>query len=974
MRSRILQDAGHYNGGSRRGADGGLLLFADAEHVPEGYLEIRGARVHNLKNIDLHLPHDQLVVVTGVSGSGKSSLVFDIIFAEGRRRYVESLSSYARQFLERMERPDVDEVRGIGPTVAIRQKNSTRNPRSTVATVTEIQDYLRLLFARVGQSYCVDCGTRVSSDGVDAVAEKMLAQEQGSRWYALFPLRAADIDFDTYCYEERYSHYPSQMQARLAQLRDRGFNRLLQDGRIFEFSTPESLLDIDFDSQCEVLVDRIAITPDSRERIAEAVEVGYAESGEIVFQSAADEETFHRFSAGFECSECAREYKRPEPEMFSFNTHLGACPKCAGFGSVLKYSNELIVSSPYLSLQAGAIRPWQRKFSGYKREMLAAAARQGIPTDIPYRDLEPEHRKIIEEGCEGFGGIRGFIEDLESEKWKPHIAALLSQWRRSVQCPECEGSRLRREVLYIRVGGEPIHRVLGLSLAGAREFFDGLEFEGSDADVASDLLTEIKNRIRFLNDVGLEYLTLDRAAASLSGGEAQRIQLASALGSRLVGVSYVLDEPSIGLHNRDTQRLIGVLKELRDLGNTVFVVEHDREMIEAADHLVDLGPAAGDRGGEVVFSGRIDQLNGNSPSLTARYLSGQAKVEIPARRAGSRSGRNLRFLGASKHNLKSIDVEIPVGVLTVITGVSGSGKSTLVHGIICEGMRYAIGQAPKRSPLRPPGIECEWVEGYDCFRDVMLVNQALADQTSRSVPATYVGVFDHIRKLFAATKRAIERGMSAADFSFNVQGGRCATCSGTGRQTVDMQFLADVDLPCEDCEGKRYQAETLDIQFQGKSICDVLEMTVDEAILFFSASPQIVRRLAVLAEVGLGYIRLGQPTTQLSGGEAQRMKVALRIAEKNVEDTLFLFDEPTTGLHFDDIRKLLRAFDRLIESGSTALVIEHNLDVIKCADWVIDLGPEGGAKGGRIVAQGTPEDIAKCSESHTGRYLRQALQ
>ena len=942
--------------------------------MPEEYLEIRGARVHNLKNISLRLPHDRLVVVTGVSGSGKSSLVFDIIFAEGRRRYVQSLSSYARQFLERMDRPDVDEVLGIGPTVAIRQKNTTRNPRSTVATVTEIQDFLRLLFARVGRSYCVDCGTQVASDGVDTVTTEMLAQPLGSRWYALFPVREDDLDWETYYDEPRYRKLGSRRKARLAQLRDRGFGRLWQSGRTFEFSTPESLLDIDFERPFFALVDRLAIADGSRERIADAVELAYSESGEIAFQSASDENVLLRFSSGFECRNCARPYPVPEPRMFSPNTYFGACPECKGMGITQTYSNDLIVRRQDLSLAGGAVNAWEKKYSAYKRRMLKAAAKQGIPVDVPYRDLKPEHRKIIEKGCKGFGGIRGFIRQLENKKWKPHIAALLSTWKKTVQCPECSGVRLRREVQNIRVGGEGIHQVLSRSLSSAWAFFDGLELDRSEEAVASDLLTQIKNRLRFLNDVGLEYLTLGRPAPTLSGGEAQRIQLASALGSRLAGVCYVLDEPSIGLHCRDTQRLIGVLKELRDLGNSVFVVEHDREMMQAADHLVDLGPGAGEHGGEVVFSGGADQLNGKLDSLTARFLSGEAKIEVPCRRKNDRSVPKVKFHGASKHNLKSIDVAIPVGILTVMTGVSGSGKSTLVHEIIYKALhrRGKIG-GRRRPRLKLAGIDCTRITGHDRFRDVMLVDQSMTDQTSRSVPATYIGAFNAIRTLFHKTKRAAERRMTAGDFSFNIDGGRCDTCKGRGRRTVDMQFLADVELPCEDCDGKRYRAETLEVLYQGKSIWDVLEMTVDEAIGFFSATSSIVQRLSVLSEIGLGYIRLGQPATQLSGGEAQRMKLALRIADKKVNDTLFLFDEPTTGLHFDDIRKLLQTFDKLIEGGSTAVVIEHNLEVIKCADWVIDLGPEGGDAGGRIVAQGTPEEIAQCDGSHTGRYLREVL-
>lgn len=941
--------------------------------MPEEFLEIRGARVHNLKNIDLCLPHNQLVVVTGVSGSGKSSLVFDIIFAEGRRRYVESLSSYARQFLERMDRPDVDEVLGIAPTVAIRQKNTTRNPRSTVATVTEISDFLRLLYARAGRTHCVECGDLVISDGVDIVAGEVLAQEKGSRWCVLFPARKEDIDEETYYYDDRYSEYSSRLRARLAQLRDRGYRRLFQNGTVFEFSTPESLLDIDFGSVVYVLVDRIAIARDIRERVAEAVEIAYGECGEVLFQQAEPPGGILRYSNRFECRKCSRRYRRPEPQMFSFNTPHGACPRCSGYGEVSDYSMDLIVGRPDLSLSEGAVTVWQRKYSAYKRRMLKVARGDGVPVDIPYRDLSPEDRKLIEEGRKGYGGIRGFIATVEGERWKPHIAALLSQWRKQVKCPECHGARLAQEILHIRLGGESIDRVLGRSLASALEFFENLDLEGGEAKVAASLLIEIKNRLRFLNDVGLEYLTLDRRAATLSGGEAQRIQLASSLGSRLVGVCYVLDEPSIGLHSRDTTRLIGVLNELRDLGNTIFVVEHDREMMRASDHLVDLGPGAGEHGGEVVFSGSFDRIQGNNGSLTGQYLGGHTEISIPRKRRNARTANKLAFKGASKHNLKSIDFEIPIGLMTVVTGVSGSGKSTLMHEIVHTGVRSATGTMANTIPGRFPGVPRSEMDGCEHLRDVILIDQALTDRTSRSVPATYVGVFDEIRLLFAGTKRAQQRGMRSSQFSFNVPGGRCPTCNGTGRQTVDMQFLADVDLTCEDCGGKRYHSETLDIAYQGKNIWEVLEMTVDEAIRFFSTSGKIVKRLSVLAEVGLGYIRLGQPATQLSGGEAQRMKLALHIGDANVSDTLFLFDEPTTGLHFDDIKKLLRAFERLLENGSTLLVIEHNLDVIKCADWVIDLGPEGGDQGGRLVAQGPPERIARCAESYTGRYLREVL-
>jgi excinuclease ABC subunit A len=941
--------------------------------VPEEYLEIRGARVHNLKNIDLRLPHNQLIVVTGVSGSGKSSLVFDIVFAEGRRRYVESLSSYARQFLERMDRPEVDEVLGVAPTVAIRQKNTTRNPRSTVATATEIHDFLRLLFARVGRTFCTDCGRRVTSDGVDTVADEVLELEAASRWYVLFPARPSDTDWRVLAHDDRYSDYDSPLKARLAQLRERGFNRLYQGGRVFEFSTPESLLDIDFEQPIYVLVDRIAIGPDIRERVVDSMEIAYGECGEVRFEQARHPGEHLRYSSKFECRKCGLEFRRPEPRMFSFNSFYGACSECEGYGRVAQYAMDLIVSRPDLSLRQGAVKPWQKKYAAYKRRMLKVALQDGVPVDVPYRHLSAEHRNLIEEGRKGYGGIRGFIRALEHKKWKPHIAALLSQWRRHILCPKCGGARLSQEVLHIRVGGESIDRVLSRSLSGALGFFENLELEGAEAEIAASLLIEIKNRLRFLNDVGLEYLTLDRLSSTLSGGEAQRIQLASSLGSRLVGVCYVLDEPSIGLHSRDTGKLIGILKELRDLGNTIFVVEHDHEMMRAADYLVDLGPAAGEHGGEVVFSGTYGDIQTQNGSLTGQYLSGQASIPVPEVRRKPRGDGMLRFKGASRHNLKNIDVDIPLGLLTVVTGVSGSGKSTLMHDIVHRSLRSAIHHKNYLHSELPRDVECEGVNGYKTLRDVILIDQALLERTSRSVPATYLKVFDEIRGLFAKTVQARRRGLRPAHFSFNIVGGRCDTCNGSGKQTIDMQFLADVDLPCEDCEGRRFRSETLDIAYRGKNIWEVLEMTVDEALRFFADSPRIVTRLSVLVAVGLGYIRLGQPATQLSGGEAQRLKLALHISDTQTKNTLFLFDEPTTGLHFDDIKKLLRTFDRLVEKGATLIVIEHNLDVIKCADWIIDLGPEGGDGGGHVVAKGTPEKVAVCAESHTARYLREAL-
>lgn len=939
--------------------------------MPEEYLEIRGARVHNLKNIDLRLPHNRLIVVTGVSGSGKTSLVFDIVYAEGRRRYVESLSSYARQFLERMERPDVDEVLGIAPTVAIRQKNTTRNPRSTVATTTEIYDFLRLLFARVGRTHCTQCGQRVMRDDVDSVARAVLALEQGSRWLVLFPARSADSEGESWFHLDPGLGPGQAAKARLGELRERGYNRLFQDGNIFHFSQPESLLDVDFGRELYVLVDRIAIGPDIRERIVDGVEIAYREGGEVRFAHAGELERQMRFSNRFECGACGIEYRPPEPRMFSFNTPLGACKECEGQGQVSAYSMDLIVSRPHLSLRNGAVAPWEGAYLSHKERMLKRAAAVGVPVDIPYRELSPEQRRFVEEGDAYFKGIRGFLAKLESKSWKPHIGAMLARWRQRTVCPQCHGTRFSQQVLHVRVGGASIADVLELSLARAWEFFNRLELDGAEAVIAGNLLVEIQNRLRFLTEVGLEYLTLNRLASTLSGGEAQRIQLASSLGARLAGVCYVLDEPSIGLHSRDTAKLIGILKELRDLGNTIFVVEHDREMMRAADHLVDLGPAAGEQGGEVVFSGPFGQIQTWNGSLTGRYLSGEAEIPVPKARRTRNPTQVLRFKGATKHNLRSLSFEIPLGLLVAVTGVSGSGKSTLMHGIVHRCLRDAIRSGHQLLCL--DDLPCDSVDGHGALRDLILVDQASVGRTARSVPATYIGVFDEVRTLFAATKEATLRHYGPSRFSFNLPGGRCETCGGTGKQTVDMQFLADVDLPCEDCGGKRYSPETLEITYRGKTIVEVLEMTIAQALRLFADSPRIVRRLATLAEVGLGYLRLGQPGSQLSGGEAQRMKLALHIAEAQMKDTLFLFDEPTTGLHFDDIHKLLRTFEKLIQNGASVLVIEHNLDVIKCADWILDLGPEGGDGGGQVLAVGPPEQVAKCPESQTARFLREVL-
>jgi len=940
--------------------------------VPQDRLEIRGARVHNLKGIDLSLPHDQFIVVTGVSGSGKSSLVFDLIYAEGRRRYVESLSSYARQYLERIEKPDVDEIAGISPTVAIRQKNTTRNPHSSVATATEIQDFLRVLFARAGRTYCYQCGKRVMSDGVDAATNAVLEQAPGSRWYVLFPVDAAEGE--ALLYDERYEQFVTPLKARLAQLRDRGFDRLFQGGQVYRFSTPEELIELDLGSAIHVLADRIAISAEMRERVADVVEVAYRECGEVIFASSESNEVSLRFSNAFRCSDCGIEYERPEPSMFNTGmTHLNGCERCHGRGTVKSFSMNMFIGRPDLTLQRGAITGLRGMARKHLSRMLKAAKRHGVPVNVPYEQLKPEHKRFIEEGGDDYPGIRGFVAELES-RGSHQDRNQLQLSSEAVTCPECHGSKLSRRIRNIRLGDMSIAAVLKLTIGEARDFFESLELEGAEAAIADNPLTEIRNRLRFLTDVGLEYLQLERKAQTLSGGEAQRIQLAGSLGSRLVGVCYVLDEPSIGLHPRDTGRLINTIKDLTNLGNTVFVVEHDRDMMEASDHLVDLGPAAGERGGEVVYSGTYEEIHGGNGSLTGRYLAGKDAIAVPSSRRPRQGAETIQFHGASAHNLQDIDVEIPIGLMTVITGVSGSGKSTLLHDVILHATHDAIARArPMWTWFSERELGCKSVAGHESVLQAVLVDQDTVDRSSRSVTVTYMHAFDAIRTLFAHTKQAVDRGIFASDFSFNTGDGRCPTCQGSGKQTVDMQFLADIDLACEDCDGKRFRPETLEIRYKGKNIWDVLQMTVREALELFADRPSITNRLEVLDEVGLGYLRLGQSSQEMSGGEAQRLKLALHIANNLIDRTLFLFDEPTTGLHFDDIKRLLKVFERLIHSGATLVIVEHNLDVIKCADWVIDLGPEGGENGGRVVACGRPETVASHPSSHTARYLREAL-
>jgi excinuclease ABC subunit A len=932
-----------------------------------GEIIVRGARLHNLKNLTLSIPHNQLTVITGVSGSGKSSLAFDTIYAEGQRRYVESLSAYARQFLERMEKPAVDEIEGIAPGIAIRQKNSTRNPRSTVATSTEVYDFMRLLWARAGRTFCPVCGRRVEKDTVDHVAGAMLAQPAGTRYYVLFPVK----------HEEGQA--PKE---KLTELRSRGFNRLWQKGKVFEFSSPESLLDIDWNQPVWILADRIAISADLHQRIVDSVETCYRESGEAVFEDAKTGERL-LFSERFICKYDNIEFREPEPILFSFNSPVGACPRCQGFGHTIDYSLDLVVPNRGLSLNAGAVEPWTKPKGKEWLDDLRVKAAGRIRFDVPFCDLTEEEQQLVLEGGKKIDGIRQFFNFLETKKYKLHVRVFLSRYRGYTRCPECQGSRLRKEALYVTVGAKTVAQAVRMNIAEAHDFFATLELTPEEQGIAGKILVEIQQRLKFLNDVGLEYLTLDRLSSTLSGGEAQRIQLATCLGSRLVGACYVLDEPSIGLHSRDTARLLRILAELRDLGNTIIVVEHDPDVMKAADHIIDLGPGAGEHGGKIIFEGNYAALMAErTGSLTSQYLRGEKHVARRKHRREPDKRKMLRLYGAWMHNLKGVDVSIPLGLLTVVTGVSGSGKSTLVHDVIFKSLQAKLHGSLVTEDAEASGEEsgdganaprmaCSRIEGADQISDLVMIDQTPIGRTPRSNPVTYIKAFDIIRGLFAATPTAEKRGYTAGHFSFNVPGGRCEVCQGDGTVTVEMQFLADVELTCEECKGTRFKTAILDIKYKGLNIHEVLDLTVREGISFFHDTARLVTKLKLLDEVGLGYLRLGQSATTLSGGEAQRVKLAAHLAQATNRGTLYICDEPTTGLHFDDITKLLLAFERLIDNGGSLLVIEHNLDVIRAADWIIDMGPEGGAGGGRVVGEGTPEDIASLRDSHTGHFLRQ---
>jgi excinuclease ABC subunit A len=918
-------------------------------------IRIRGARVHNLKNVNLDLPGNTLIVFTGVSGSGKSSLAFDTIYAEGQRRYVESLSSYARQFLERMDKPDVDEIRGISPAMAIEQKTNTRNPRSTVGTTTEVYDYLRLLYARIGKTYCRTCGRIVTRDSVrtvEAALEQRAAAAGGPlKLYVTFPLPV---------------HAKEPLGESIANVTKEGFFRLVIGKDVLDLSSgppPPGLPP----SGIAVLVDRLVYTPgEPNNRIADAVETAFASGGGLA--SVVDPATGEalRFNQNFACAQCHRVYEEPDPRLFSFNNPFGACPSCQGFGRAIGIDMDLVVPDRRKSIREAAIQPWSTpKFKDWLRRLVDARP-ASLRLNVPYAELTAEERSLLWEGDKTFDGLKDFFAMLEKKSYKIYYRVLLSRYRGYTTCPACGGARLRPEALDVRIGGKHIGQIVALTIGEVRGFLASLALSGEEAVIARRIMDELTRRIAYLDDVGIGYLTLDRLSSTLSGGESQRINLATSLGSSLVGAVYVLDEPSIGLHPRDNDRLIRILRALRDTGNTVIVVEHDAAMMRAADIVVDLGPRAGEHGGEIVFAGTVADLERDTHSLTGAYLSGRSRIPVPADRRAA-NGMAVAVTGARVHNLKDIDVVIPLNMLVCITGVSGSGKSTLVHDVLVDGLKKALGDGGT------PTGGYRSLEGTEHLSAVELVDQSPIGRTPRSNPVTYIQVFDQIRNLFAATQSARIHGYTPGMFSFNVPGGRCEECEGDGVVKVEMQFLADLFLPCDVCKGKRYKKEILDVRYRGKNIDDVLRCTVTEAIAFFgqeASGRKVVQKLKVLEDVGLGYIRLGQPATSLSGGEAQRIKLAAHLSiPAGDTHTLFVFDEPTTGLHFDDIARLLRCFNALIEAGNSVLIIEHNPDIIKCADYLVDLGPEAGAEGGRVVGTGTPEQIASNPLSHTGRFL-----
>ncbi|MDR3427218.1 excinuclease ABC subunit UvrA [Silvimonas sp.] len=934
-------------------------------------IRIRGARTHNLKNVSLDLPRGKLVVITGLSGSGKSSLAFDTLYAEGQRRYVESLSAYARQFLQLMEKPDVDLIEGLSPAISIEQKATSHNPRSTVGTVTEIHDYLRLLFARVGTPYCPDHDLPLESQTVSQMVDHVLSLPEDTRLMILAPVIIGRKGENLELFEE---------------LRAQGFVRVRVDGEVCELENVPKL-DKNKKHTIEVVIDRLKVRADLKQRVAESFETAlrHADGRAIAVEMESGKE--HWFSAKFACPVCSFSLPELEPRLFSFNNPMGACPKCDGLGQITFFDPKRVVAHPDLSLAAGAIKGWDRRNQFYFQMLSSLAAHYEFDLNTPWDDLPEETRKVVLYGS-GRDEIRfiylnergtkferahtfeGIIPNLERRYRETDSVAVreeLAKYQNNQSCPSCGGSRLRREARFVKVGTETLHQIAQMALRDSSKFFTELAFEGNKAQIAEKIVKEIRERLGFLVNVGLDYLSLERSADTLSGGEAQRIRLASQIGSGLTGVMYVLDEPSIGLHQRDNDRLIGTLMRLRDLDNTVIVVEHDEDAIRAADYLVDMGPGAGEHGGEIIAEGIPSEVMKNPNSITGQFLSGARRIALPETRRTPDPEKWFTLKGAHGNNLKYVDLALPVGLLVCVTGVSGSGKSTLINDTL-----YAIAARDLNGASTEPAPYQE-INGMDHFDKVINVDQSPIGRTPRSNPATYTGLFTPIRELFAGVPTSRERGYGPGRFSFNVKGGRCEACQGDGVIKVEMHFLPDVYVPCDVCHGKRYNRETQEVQYKGKNITEVLEMTVENALAFFQAVPTVARKLQTLMDVGLGYIRLGQSATTLSGGEAQRVKLALELSKRDTGRTLYILDEPTTGLHFHDIDLLLGVVRRLREHGNTVVVIEHNLDVIKTADWIVDLGPEGGAGGGEIIAVGTPEEVAKSEKSHTAKYLKRVL-
>jgi len=909
-------------------------------------ITIRGARTHNLKNIDVDLPHNHLVVITGVSGSGKSSLAFDTLYAEGQRRYVESLSAYARQFLDRMSRPDVDEIKGLAPAVAIEQKNPIRSSRSTVGTATEILDYLRLLYSRIGRTFCPSCGQPVRKDSVADVLSDLQALPVGTKVVLTFP----------FCESDR--------EAAAAFLRESGFLRLWKNGDIVALSDAAII-----PNEClNVVMDRLILKPEMQTRLADSVEQAF-HHGHGVMQTHVLGGDSRRYSQDFACSRCQQTFIEPQPRLFSFNNPFGACPICKGFGDIIHIDRQRVIPDPSRSLAADCIVPWSTPAHRELRDLLLQEApKRGIDIHAPYAELSDEQREWVWQGSDPYPGLDRFFEWLESKKYKISVRVFLSRYRGYVPCTACHGSRLRPEAEQVRIGGLSIAQSCRLDIRSARRFFADLPLSEQERAISGQIFDELINRLTTLDEIGLDYLTLDRRTFTLSGGEFQRINLATALGSQLVGALYILDEPTIGLHPRDTRNLLNILQKLRKIGNTVVVVEHDREIIENADYLIDIGPLAGREGGSLLFSGTPSAIADHPTSLTGAYLSGKKHIAVPAQRRPSQ-GPAITVHKAREHNLQSITVSFPLGVLVAVTGVSGSGKSTLVHEVLYRGL------ARQRGDSQRPGGLCSGISGGEAIDEIALVDQSPIGKSPRSNPATYLKAFDAIRVLFAESRQARVLGLKPGDFSFNTAGGRCETCQGAGAVKVEMQFLADLYLECEDCGGKRYKRSLLQVHFRGKNIAEVLEMTVNEAIDFFRDQPGVIHKLQPLRDVGLGYLQLGQASNTLSGGEAQRIKLASHLLQdkNSTHHNLYLFDEPTTGLHFQDVAVLLNALNQLVDQGHSVLVIEHNLDVIKCADWVIDLGPGGGDQGGQLVACGTPESVAADPHSLTGKFLAPIL-